>query len=479
MNENMQNALAFFSPAPQGWFHDAQRRVEAGGVWLWETLQGDFHDNPTTAQVVTGTVISMIPLVDQICDVRDFVANCRAIDEDPDNTAAWVALVVTLAGTLPVLGSLAKGCYKVMYYRKQVKFQEKRLAHHKENKDVGRTPDEFEAPLRRLTQHLDSAPVRKTLSWMRIHSPYQYMAEKLDVLRQVLDSAGVLKAMQQMREVSQKLLERAAKWGPESIKAPIRQTIELIDRTVGRAGAHLKGLDETAEYLEGLANRLRVEADKAYRARPGENNHVLGQRGSAELQLFENKQPNWVDNDAKMQFKPLKKVPEIVPSKISDGWPDVTKNFDTFDNSMRAATVAPGERLYRVVDPNSSDNSFFWMREKEFHQLSSKSEWRRNFSVWKHWNENGEFVTYTVPRDRTLKVWEGRAASQQFDSSSKYTLQGGREQIFVNTKDLDTAHISARKRTGWGYDDGTGDIDLDPSKPFLGLPELTHKWYPQ
>jgi hypothetical protein len=56
-------------------------------------------------------------------------------------------------------------------------------------------------------------------------------------------------------------------------------------------------------------------------------------------------------------------------------------------------------------------------------------------------------------------------------------LEGGREQIFVDVNQIKTSHVSARKKTGWGYDDGTGDRKLDPSKPFLGLPELTHKWY--
>jgi len=34
-----------------------------------------------------------------------------------------------------------------------------------------------------------------------------------------------------------------------------------------------------------------------------------------------------------------------------------------------------------------------------------------------------------------------------------------------------------RKKTEWKYDDGTGDYDLDPMKPYIGLPELTHNWY--
>ncbi|MEQ2026259.1 hypothetical protein ABLB84_10840 [Xenorhabdus szentirmaii] len=75
MNKYLEDALAFFKPAPDSWVN--QVSAEATGEWIWEVLKGDFHDDPSTAQVVTGTVISVIPYVDQICDIRDLIANCK------------------------------------------------------------------------------------------------------------------------------------------------------------------------------------------------------------------------------------------------------------------------------------------------------------------------------------------------------------------------------------------------------------------
>ena len=106
MEQDLQNALAFYQPAPDGWFSGLSRKMEAAGVWVWETIQGDFNDNQTTGQVVTGTLISMIPLVDQICDIRDLVANSKKIKEDNNNVWSWVALVLTLLGLFPTFGSL-------------------------------------------------------------------------------------------------------------------------------------------------------------------------------------------------------------------------------------------------------------------------------------------------------------------------------------------------------------------------------------
>ncbi|VVP58906.1 hypothetical protein PS870_05938 [Pseudomonas fluorescens] len=482
MNEDLQNALAFYQPAPPGWFSSAQERIEAGGVWLWETLQGDFHDDPSTAQVVTGTVISMIPLVDQLCDVRDFIANCRKIEEDNSNTWAWVAMVLTLIGAVPVLGSLVKGCFKVL-------IQSARRHFHTALKSVERDAVALaiEQGLSLLKRYLDMVPVRKVLVRMKIHNIYQYLAEKIDELKGLLNVDLLLKGFATLMDTIRKLFDTIIDWGPASLRAPVEELWGMIQRIFLIAPTCLrKALEPTLNFLETLANRLRVEADGAYRARPGNNSHVLGNREAGELELLRQKKPDWVDEVETPKYKALKKLPKGALKKIADGWPDISASskhkglagkFGTFDKSMRAAEVLPGERLYRVLDPSSGDNSICWMREAEFKALNSKSQWRREFAVWKHWNENGEYVIYTVPSGDPLKVWEGRAGSQLYPSDSSLQLEGGRVQIVLNPDQLDPKFVSARQKTGWGYDDGTGDIGLDPLKPYLGLPDLTHKWF--
>ncbi|WP_341523735.1 hypothetical protein AABC73_11835 [Pseudomonas sp. G.S.17] len=472
MNEELQNALAFYQPAPPGWFSGAQARVEASGVWLWETLQGDFHEDPSTAQVVTGTLISMIPLVDQLCDIRDFIANCRKIDEDSSNTWAWVAMVLTLIGAVPVLGSLVKGCFKVM-------IQAARRRLHTTLKTEPREID-FEQGMALLRRYLDMAPVRETLARMKVHNVYQYLAQSIDQLKAQLSVELLMDGFNALRSISRKLIDRAILWGPAALKTPAELLLATIEGVFIKAPTELyKALRHTQDYLDTLANRLRVEADGVYRARPGDNTHVLGQRPNAELELLERKKPEWVDDITDSKFKALQELPSDALTKIAEGWPDIIKGkFDTFHGTVNAVSVAPGKRLYRVVEPGekSYDNGFFWMREDEFQALNSKSEWRRNFAVWKSWNENGEYLVYTVPPGDSLKVWEGVAASQKLKPDASYTLEGGRKQIVLDPKDLKPDFSSPRQKTGWGYDDGTGFADLDPPAPFLGLPVLTNNW---
>lgn len=82
--------------------------------WIWEALQGDFNENPTMGQIAANAVLGVVPIVDQVLDVRDLIANARNINKDSNNKAAWIALGLTLVGLFPSLGSLAKGVLKII-----------------------------------------------------------------------------------------------------------------------------------------------------------------------------------------------------------------------------------------------------------------------------------------------------------------------------------------------------------------------------
>ncbi|WP_252718647.1 MULTISPECIES: hypothetical protein [unclassified Acinetobacter] len=100
------------------WMTGEQKDIqEEKSIWEWmvEAIEGDFNDNRSTGQIVFDAAISMIPFVDQICDVRDLVANCKKLNEDISDQWAWVALALTLIGLFPSLGSLVKGVLKIFF----------------------------------------------------------------------------------------------------------------------------------------------------------------------------------------------------------------------------------------------------------------------------------------------------------------------------------------------------------------------------
>ena len=85
--------------------------------WIWGAIQGDFNENPTIGQIITNAAITAIPLVDQVADGRDLVANLKALiwDKRYNEMAVWLGLFFTLIGLIPSLGSLLKGVLKLVY----------------------------------------------------------------------------------------------------------------------------------------------------------------------------------------------------------------------------------------------------------------------------------------------------------------------------------------------------------------------------
>lgn len=478
IDQELQHALAFYQPPPQSWYDELADKAKAAGEWLWETLQGDFNEQQTTGQIVTGTVISMIPLVDQICDVRDLIANCKKIKENDAEVWPWVCLGLTLVGCFPTLGSLVKGSAKVM-------FLSMRKAHFNELSKAGNYSRLLDGSITQLNFFLDTPAVRGTLRTLRIYNPYHYLAGKIDELKGMLSSSALLEVMDKLMKVTRSLFYTVTHWGPSGLQRPVAVLWETLVSVRSKANAMLaKALKPLNDILEHLANRLRIERDNAFRAHVGDNAHFYGvTRASEELAYFKREKPDWVDVGAgKPRYQALEELENF--KAVKEGWPDISdtsKNpalrskYDTFDDSMQAAEIPTGTVLYRVVDPSSSDNNICWMRKSEFEKLTSKSDWRRRFAVWKSWNENGEFVTYTIPPGQPLKVWEGRAGTQINENAPEFTLEGGAVQIVLDPSQLKKEYTGPRQKTGWGY----GDAANDPTYPYLGLPKLenTHNWY--
>lgn len=97
---------------------EPSREVDGPLDWVLGVLQGDFNQDPTLSQTVANTLLTMIPGVDQIADVRDVVANLLQIRENPRGTAAWTGLALTLAGLVPTVGSAAKGAARLALDRR-------------------------------------------------------------------------------------------------------------------------------------------------------------------------------------------------------------------------------------------------------------------------------------------------------------------------------------------------------------------------
>lgn len=470
MNDEFENALAWFRSAPSRWVSSAKKDLSACAEWIWGVLQGDFNDNASTAQVATSTVISMIPFVDQICDVRDVVANCRKIHGEPKEVWHWVALILTLIGLFPTLGSLFKGCGKVV-------FASLRKATH----TVGAVPQiakALDGAIIQLNRFLARPEVVKTLRALKIDNPYKYLAKKFRELVAQINVSKLLTAFDEAKKAAQSMLNLVKRWGGESLANRASALLQLIDGVRRMADAMLaKALKPVQDLLNQVARRLDIEADMAYRAHLNVRNPHAFTRPSAAVEEaeFNKALPAYADKSPRLVNRPL-----AAPPAEKAGWTSTAPNpkrgrhpldnaYNTF-STIQPVTLPPGTTLYRVLDPSSSDNSICWMSAQEFAKLKKKDDWRRRFAVWANWNSNGEYITYVVPPGPGLNVWEGVTASQAMKGTD-YVLEGGARQIVVDPAHLQKAHISPRRPTNWGYD------DLGRSTSLVGVPVLKNNWY--
>lgn len=78
-------------------------------------ISGDFNKNPTASQIIVGGLISVIPVADQICDIRDLIASVILLSDEKERTPEnWVNLALVGIGVIPAIGSIFKTIAKLV-----------------------------------------------------------------------------------------------------------------------------------------------------------------------------------------------------------------------------------------------------------------------------------------------------------------------------------------------------------------------------
>lgn len=488
--QELLNAMAVIASPVNKAIKKGQEKMADIADWLWVVIQGDFAQEQTTAQIVTGTVISMIPFVDQICDVRDICANCSKIKEDNGNPWAWIGLILTLIGLFPVLGSLFKGIFKVLLapVRRFMLRPTAKLAQLTGTNIYKIAEPAIENGITELNKFLARPAVKKALKEAKITNIYKATATKIREVKGKLTTKALLEVFDKLVNYLKQTVKFIDKYGSKVVgqkaRAMLQTVIDVRNAANKKLGEFLKPVQE---FLEKVAVRIDKEGNTAFRATTNVNNIHNFKKISQndELKSVLNNKPDWVDVAAKMKYDPLPRSP-----KIPKGFPNISATdgalinaYNTF-HKAKPVHIPEGEVLYRVLDPRSADNSICWMRESEYKNLKTKSDWRRYFAVFAHWNHNGEVVKYRVPTGG-INVWEGPTASQTYSNSmgklekadSKgniFVLEGGRNQIVLDPNDLIRANISKRQATPWGYDSG---LVGGGKNSMVGVPRLEQNWY--
>jgi hypothetical protein len=438
----MRDALA--------WTTESQAKPQESSsnpfVWLWEAIEGDFNENRSTKQLLVDAGISMIPLVDQVCDVRDLIANCRKLTKEPAEASGWIALALTLIGLFPTLGSLVKGVLKIFFDFVR------RAGGHAAHQVI-------DAAMSWVISFLRRKEIQRYLKSLRVDNCFKWLASEIREVRSLINTRQLLAAFDRAANVVKELAEKV-EFVPllgekaKTCASEIQKIRSMADAKLGEA------LKPVQNCIDTIVQRLEREAlEERHGIVDVANIHYRGAMPeSAAVALMRKRKPSWLTQKA----TPIH--PGIDPEKVrgmvdlesarttpmgatkADGevFPALTnQNISSF-HTLAADTIKGPARLYRILAPNSRAMSDCWVSEEVFNKLQSspdpKAAWHKFLGVWPDWNVDGQFVIYELHAGESLNVWRGAAASQTRKNLPGAQLEGGYEQIVFNLSRTDRRH---------------------------------------
>ncbi|MCH7391128.1 hypothetical protein [Acinetobacter dispersus] len=419
------------------WMTGEQKDIqEEKSIWEWmvEAIEGDFNDNRSTGQIVFDAAISMIPFVDQICDVRDLVANCKKLNEDISDQWAWVALALTLIGLFPSLGSLVKGVLKIFFL----------FVRRSGGKAVVKAVDSA------MTWVITFLRKKQVQDYIKKYLPnvdiLVYLKNEIIKVKNKLSAKELLAAFDRGIQLLDNLTNKA-KYIP-GLKDKIRNTVAIVRKIRNAADAPLaKALAPLNDALARVIYRLDMESYLQRTAvRNTTNVHFRGTLPEARaitLMRTKKPRPTWLSR-GNLEHAPLEPASKrkMVNEMVKDGYPPLADyNIASFTR-LSADIITGPARLYRVTSPANGAFGECWVTEEVFIKIKNspdpKAAWRKYLAVWPDWNANGQFVIYDIPAGQSIKVWRGPASSQTKDAlGDSYHLSGGWEQVIFKEGKFD------------------------------------------
>lgn len=233
--------------------------------WVGTALAGDFADDQSYGQIAFGTVVTLIPVVDQIGDVRDIVANLHRLTfrKQHNEFSPWFGLVVTIIGCVPEIGSVIKGVVKALF--KAVKSGAKKL------------------PLTKLIRLLNSLGEGNVIKFLRdlLDRIRPYADEAAKTIRTLLEAFKtklkqwrmiafgkaekmideLLASIDEVYKLVPEMARKVAEWIAENLKKTIDDAVDFMLKGVTRARNGARQLKE--KFIKGAGKGLEDVAKKA------------------------------------------------------------------------------------------------------------------------------------------------------------------------------------------------------------------------
>lgn len=447
--------------------HGANKPDDVGlGEWVWGALQGDFNAERSAGQIGFDMVVSLIPVVDTVCDVRDLCANIRQFSKEPGNKVTLFFIVTTIVGFVPEIGTVVKSALRLVWvYLRPIIQHADDIANVE--KLLAAAHRACDAALPKITEYLQHNRVVKWATDGKLPDMYKFVGKTIRESADKLSPATLGRLLNEKIDDLKSLLQKIRPIVPSTIREHIDDFIKLIDtKRRAMSTAIQESVQPVRTVMKVVAKRLD---DQAWHVQTYRTNRgwiaPISESGSAKL--INGKPPKWAKKmSGEMVHPPLEMDNERIQSLMKD-YPKhpvlqegLIKTFSA-RGKIRADAIKGPVKLYRIVDPSNEGAGIFWMTEAEYKAIKNRDEWRRRFAVKPEWNQNGWVVEYEVKAGEALPVWRGPAASQKLDGTDYY-LEGGGEQIvfFPGSRDeMVQAMPRVDRETGQPLRDRAGNED--------------------
>lgn len=226
----------------EGYWESTKQFLSDAAEWTWGVLQGDFNEDPSISQIVVRAVITLIPIVDQIGDVQDIIAALKKLiaDKQYDDWEVWFALVVTLIGCIPEIGTIFKAVAKL---------------------------------LKRGAKSLDILKLFRVLNWVGAGNAFRFLKKLRGDLGK--HAADVIKQLDGMLQaISSRLLD-LRQWVSSSIE---KQIDELV-ASIGELRAMVPGkVNEVFDYLGKRIDEVLESAKRLIHRRTTREKWTINQQ---------------------------------------------------------------------------------------------------------------------------------------------------------------------------------------------------------
>lgn len=223
------DALAWRPDPAVAWTPPAAEAEGGVGEWLLGAIAGEWADDQSLGQIAVDFGLSVVPVVDQVSDVRDLSAHVYRLGFKGEHTqpGRWVSLAFTLIGLIPGAGSVIKSASKFA-----IKGVKELIAHLDEILAMGRRAGVPFPDVRALARWVSA-------HWAKVQTYAQrYWDQALGLAAALATNVPAWLGRNEVLKVFTDLVRLTPRFLPRAL-AEIRR---LLDDVLGRADRELAPL---------------------------------------------------------------------------------------------------------------------------------------------------------------------------------------------------------------------------------------------